>query len=395
MSAIDGKGQPVLDILPNFSMPELALMIFIVPIAIGWWANWYPGAEPGGGSYIAQRMLASKSEKDSLGGTLFFNVAHYVLRPWPWIITALCSIIIYPDLASIQSAFPAADPTKIGHDSAFPAMLKFLPVGFVGLMIGGLLAANSSTILTHLNWGSSYLVHDFYRRFVKKDATEGHYINVGRLSTVVLYLFAAYLSTQMSSAQQAFQILISIGSGTGLLYIVRWFWWRVTAWCEIVAMVMSLVTFFAVPRFLPHLGFAETTLVQVGLTTLAWVITAYVGPQTDRATLLSFYRKVKPAGPGWTDIRAEAGISDAEVAQENRSGAAFVGWIAGCVVIWSSLFAIGNFLYAAGDPKRLTMAWILTGVFAVSGYVLLRITRQLWADSTASQAREDARNAGG
>ena len=395
MSAVDGKGQPLLDILPNFSMPELALMIFIVPIAIGWWANWYPGAEPGGGSYIAQRMLASKSEKDSLGGTLFFNVAHYVLRPWPWIITALCSIIIYPDLASIQSAFPAADPTKIGHDSAFPAMLKFLPVGFVGLMIGGLLAANSSTILTHLNWGSSYLVHDFYRRFVKKDATEGHYINVGRLSTVVLYLFAAYLSTQMSSAQQAFQILISIGSGTGLLYIVRWFWWRVTAWCEIVAMVMSLVTFFAVPRFLPHLGFAETTLVQVGLTTLAWVITAYVGPQTDRATLLSFYRKVKPAGPGWTDIRAEAGISDAEVAQENRSGAAFVGWIAGCVVIWSSLFAIGNFLYAAGDPKRLTMAWILTGVFAVSGYVLLRITRQLWADSTASQAREDARNAGG
>ena len=395
MSAVDGKGQPLLDILPNFSMPELALMIFIVPIAIGWWANWYPGAEPGGGSYIAQRMLASKSEKDSLGGTLFFNIAHYVLRPWPWIITALCSIIIYPDLASIQSAFPAADPTKIGHDSAFPAMLKFLPVGFVGLMIGGLLAANSSTILTHLNWGSSYLVHDFYRRFVKKDATEGHYINVGRLSTVVLYLFAAYLSTQMSSAQQAFQILISIGSGTGLLYIVRWFWWRVTAWCEIVAMVMSLVTFFAVPRFLPHLGFAETTLVQVGLTTLAWVITAYVGPQTDRATLLSFYRKVKPAGPGWTDIRAEAGISDAEVAQENRSGAAFVGWIAGCVVIWSSLFAIGNFLYAAGDPKRLTMAWILTGVFAVSGYVLLRITRQLWADSTASQAREDARNAGG
>jgi hypothetical protein len=395
MSAVDGKGQPLLDILPNFSMPELALMIFIVPIAIGWWANWYPGAEPGGGSYIAQRMLASKSEKDSLGGTLFFNVAHYVLRPWPWIITALCSIIIYPDLASIQSAFPAADPTKIGHDSAFPAMLKFLPVGFVGLMIGGLLAANSSTILTHLNWGSSYLVHDFYRRFVKKDATEGHYINVGRLSTVVLYLFAAYLSTQMSSAQQAFQILISIGSGTGLLYIVRWFWWRVTAWCEIVAMVMSLVTFFAVPRFLPHLGFAETTLVQVGLTTLAWVITAYVGPQTDRATLLSFYRKVKPAGPGWTDIRAEAGITDGEIEQENRSGSAFVGWIAGCALIWGSLFAIGNFLYAAGDPARLTMAWILTGVTLVSGYVLLRITRQLWADSTASQAREDARNAGG
>ena len=152
--------------LPNFAMSELALMIFIVPIAIGWWANWYPGAEPGGGSYIAQRMLASKSEKDSLGGTLFFNLAHYVLRPWPWIITALCSIIIFPELKDIQAAFPAADPRLIGHDSAFPAMLKFLPVGFVGLMVGGLIAANSSTILTHLNWGSSYLVHDFYRRFI-------------------------------------------------------------------------------------------------------------------------------------------------------------------------------------------------------------------------------------
>ena len=171
MSAIDGTGQPILNILPNFSMYQLALMIFIMPIAIGWWANWYPGAEPGGGSYIAQRMLASKSEKDSLGGTLFFNLAHYVLRPWPWIITALCSIIIFPDLASIKAAFPHADPNLIGHDSAFPAMLKFLPVGFVGLMVGGLIAANSSTILTHLNWGSSYLVHDLYRRFINTTAT--------------------------------------------------------------------------------------------------------------------------------------------------------------------------------------------------------------------------------
>ena len=393
MSAIDGKGQPILDILPNFTMSELALMIFILPIAIGWWANWYPGAEPGGGSYIAQRMLASKSEKDSLGGTLFFNIAHYVLRPWPWIITALCSIIIYPDLAAIKAVFPHADPTKIGHDSAFPAMLVFLPVGFVGLMIGGLIAANSSTILTHLNWGSSYLVHDFYRRFMKKDGSESHYVNVGRLSTVLLYVIAAILSLYMTSAQQAFETLLSIGAGTGLLYVARWFWWRVTAWCEVVAMVMSLITAVAVPHFMPTADFATRTIVQVGLTTLSWLITAYVGPQTDRATLIAFCQKVKPAGPGWTDVRAEAGISDAEIAQENRIGSAFVGWIAGCALIWSSLFAIGNFLYAAGDPKRLTMAWILTGATLVSGYVLLRITRQLWADSTASQAREDAKNA--
>lgn len=389
MSPQDGSGQPILNMLPNFSMSDLALMIFIMPIAIGWWANWYPGAEPGGGSYIAQRMLASKSEKDSLGGTLFFNIAHYVLRPWPWIITALCSIIVYPDLASIQAAFPNADATLIGHDSAFPAMLKFLPIGFVGLMIGGLLAANSSTILTHLNWGSSYLVHDFYRRFVKKDAPESHYVNAGRVSTVLLYVVAALLSLTMSSAQQAFQVLLSIGAGTGLLYIARWFWWRVSAWCEIVAMGMSLVTSLAVPKLMPGADFATTTIVQVGITTIAWLITAFVGPTTDKAVLLAFVKKVKPAGPGWTTLRAEAGISDAEIAQENRIGAAFVGWIAGCVVIWSSLFAIGNFLYASGDPSRVSSAWILTGVFLVSGFILLKVTQQLWADSTASQARAD------
>ncbi len=394
MSVSDGAGQPILDMMPNFGMSELALMIFILPIAVSWWANWYPGAEPGGGSYIAQRMLASKSEKDALGGTLFFNVAHYVLRPWPWIITALCSIIVYPDLASIKAAFPNADVALIGHDSAFPAMLKFLPVGFVGLMIGGLLAANSSTILTHLNWGSSYLVHDFYRRFIRKDASEAHYVNAGRLSTVMLYVVAALLSLTMSSAQQAFQVLLSIGAGTGLLYIARWFWWRVSAWCEIVAMVMSLITSLVVPKLMPEAGFATVTIVQVGITTIAWLITAFVGPMTDRKVLVSFVQKVKPVGPGWTDIRREAGISDAEVAQENRVGAAFVGWIAGCLVIWSSLFAIGNFLYSSGDPSRLTSAWLLTGVFVVSGVVLLRVTKQLWADSTASQARADARAAG-
>jgi len=383
MSLSDGTGQPILDIMPNFGLSELALMIFILPIAISWWANWYPGAEPGGGSYIAQRMLASKSEKDSLGGTLFFNIAHYVLRPWPWIITALCSIIVYPDLASIQAAFPQADATLIGHDSAFPAMLKFLPVGFVGLMIGGLIAANSSTILTHLNWGSSYLVHDFYRRFVKTDATEAHYVNAGRLSTVLLYVVAALLSLTMSSAQQAFQVLLSIGAGTGLLYIARWFWWRVSAWCEIVAMVVSLLTSLLVPKLMPDAGFAVTTIVQVGLTTVAWLVTAFVGPTTERATLVSFVQKVKPVGPGWAAVRAEAGVSDAEVASENRVGLAFAGWVSGCVVIWSSLFAIGNFLYAPGDPSRLTDAWVLTGVFAVSGVVLLQVTRRLWNQRTA------------
>jgi Na+/proline symporter len=368
-------------------MSELALLIFILPLAVSWWANWYPGAEPGGGSYIAQRMLASRSERDALAGTLFFNVAHYVLRPWPWIVTALCSIIVYPDLASIQTAFPGADASLIGHDSAFPAMLKFLPVGFVGLMIGGLLAANSSTILTHLNWGSSYLVHDFYRRFIRSDASEAHYVNAGRLSTVLLYVVAALLSLTMSSAQQAFQVLLSIGAGTGLLYVVRWFWWRVTAWCEIVAMGMSLVTSLAVPALMPNAGFAVTTIVQVVVTTVAWLLTALVGPRTDRETLIAFVRKVKPAGPGWSELRAAAGVSDSDVARENRVGAALVGWISGCVLIWSALFAIGNFLYTPGDASRWPAAWGLTLLCLVSGGVLIRVTRQLWADGTESRAR--------
>ncbi len=379
MSPIDGSGQPILNILPNFSMWHLALMIFIMPIAIGWWANWYPGAEPGGGSYIAQRMLASKSEKDSLGGTLFFNLAHYVLRPWPWIITALCSIIVFPDLASIQAAFPNADPGLIGHDSAFPAMLKFLPAGFVGLMVGGLIAANSSTILTHLNWGSSYLVHDFYRRFIRRNAHEKHYVNAGRICTVGLYIIAALLSTVMTSSQQAFQVLLSIGAGTGLLYIVRWFWWRVSAWCEVAAMVASLVSAAGIPYlvkvgFLPEIGFAPTTILQVGFTTACWLITAFVAPQTSTAKLIEFYQKVHPAGRGWDRIREQAGISSIEAMRHSdHMGMASLGWISGCVVIWSSLFAIGNFLYG-----RFLPASLLTATFIVSGLVLLYVIRHLW-----------------
>ena len=378
MSTMNGHGQPILDLLPNFSMWELALMIFIVPIAIGWWANWYPGAEPGGGSYIAQRMLASKSEKDSLGGTLFFNLAHYVLRPWPWIITALCSIIIFPQLKDIQSAFPEADPKLIGHDSAFPAMLKFLPPGFVGLMVGGLLAANSSTILTHLNWGSSYLVHDFYRRFLAPQAGEKHYVNVGRACTVSLYFCAALLSLVLNTAQDAFEVLISIGAGTGLLYLLRWFWWRINAWCEVVAMASSFlisVAFFVMKKNGHALPFAHSVLYSVAFTTVCWLLTAFLSTSTSEDVLAAFYRKVHPAGPGWRKVRVAAGISEAEAALHgDHMGKATLGWISGCLVIWSSLFAIGNFLYG-----RWTYAFALLALFIVSGLVLLYVIRTLWS----------------
>jgi SSS family solute:Na+ symporter len=418
MSAVNGHGQPVLNMMPNFSLGELALMIFIMPVAIGWWANWYPGAEPGGGSYIAQRMLASKSEKDALGGTLFFNLAHYVLRPWPWIITALCSIIIFPDLKSIQQAFPHADQALIGHDSAFPAMLTFLPVGFVGLMVGGLIAANSSTILTHLNWGSSYLVHDFYRRFISTKATEKHYVNAGRLCTLALYILAALLSLVLSSAQEAFEVLISIGAGTGLIYLLRWFWWRVSAWSEVAAMASSFVisvVFFAMKKSGHPLPFAQTVLFSVLFTTVCWMLTALLGPRTDRRTLMKFYSLVHPAGPGWSSIRAEivelikaresgrggvsvaaggarlpyaaddSGIDDIQLptAHADHMGMATLGWISGCAVIWSALFAIGNFLYF-----RYLNAGVLTVAFLISGSVLLYVTNHLW-DAKAAPVRAD------
>lgn len=388
LSPIDGRGQPILELLPNFSMGELALMIFIMPIAIGWWANWYPGAEPGGGSYIAQRMLASRSEKDSLGGTLFFNFAHYVIRPWPWIITALCSIIIFPDLKDIQTAFPNADPSLIGHDSAFPAMLKFLPVGFVGLMVGGLIAANSSTILTHLNWGSSYLVHDFYRRFLRRDKSEKHYVNAGRLCTFGLYVVAAVLSLFLESAQEAFEIIISIGAGTGLLYLLRWYWWRINAWCEVVAMVSSFtisLVFFIARKTGHGFPFAQTVLYSVAFTTVCWLVAAYFAPATSGERLIAFYRKVHPTGPGWNRIREAAGVSVADAALHGDDlGRATLGWVSGCIAIWSALFAIGYFLYG-----RTTTAWLLTAIFIGSTAVLIAIVNSLW-DKDDARARSAA-----
>ena len=211
------EGIDYLSVLPDFSNHwDMAVAVFIMPVAVQWWAVWYPGAEPGGGSYIAQRMLASKSEKDALGAVLFFNVAHYVLRPWPWILVALCSILVYPELSDIQRAFPNLDPRLLGHDIAYPAMLKFLPVGFVGLMVGGLVAANSSTILTHLNWGASYLVHDFYRRFIRRDAGEAHYVMAGRLATIGLFICSSLVVYLLDTAKDAFDIILQIGAGTGL-----------------------------------------------------------------------------------------------------------------------------------------------------------------------------------
>ena len=377
----DGKTMlHYLNILPDFTNNwDIAVAVFVMPIAVQWWATWYPGAEPGGGSYIAQRMLASKSEKDALGAVLFFNIAHYVLRPWPWILVGLCSLLVYPQLSDIQKAFPNLDPSLLGHDIAYPAMLKFLPVGFIGLMVGGLIAANSSTILTHLNWGASYLVHDFYRRFIRRDATEKHYVWAGRVTTVGLFLASAGTVYLLESAKDSFDLILQIGAGTGLLYLLRWFWWRINAWCEVAAMISS----FGVSAFLLvlrrqtdiEMSTHVALLVTIAITTVCWVATAFLAPQTDRETLIAFYKKVRPFGPGWRRIREASGISAEEAASTGENiPLALLGWTAGCAAIWSSLFAVGTFLYG-----RLMQAGLLTAVFVVSGAVLLWVINRLWS----------------
>src|SRR5215213_5860424 len=390
VSAMNGPGGlHYLNVLPDFSNNwDIAVAVFVLPIAVQWWSVWYPGAEPGGGSYIAQRMLASKSEKDALGAVLFFNIAHYVLRPWPWILVALASLVVYPQLSDIQKAFPDLDPALLGHDIAYPAMLKFLPVGFVGLVVGGLAAANSSTILTHLNWGASYLVHDFYRRFIRRDASEKHYVAAGRAATVLLFLLSSGFVFVLDSAKDAFDVILQVGAGTGLLYLLRWFWWRINAWSEVVAMASSFVVsvlFLVLEK--QHVYSTPTStrlLITIAVTTVCWVLAAYLAPQTDRETLIAFYRKVHPAGPGWNAIRREAGISEEAVERADNIPLALLGWVAGCTMIWSSLFTVGNFLYG-----RTGYAVALFVVFAVSGLVLLSIVRKLWSSPVRITGEED------
>jgi len=389
LSATPGpNGINYLNILPSFTDNwDIAVAVFIMPIAVQWWAVWYPGAEPGGGSYIAQRMLASKSERDALGAVLFFNVAHYVLRPWPWIITALASIIIYPNLADIQAAFPNLDPSLIGHDIAFPAMLKFMPVGFIGLMVGGLIAANSSTILTHLNWGASYLVHDFYQQFMKRGASEKHYVMVGRLATVLLFVLSSSLVFVLDSAKDAFDVILQIGAGTGLLYLIRWFWWRVNAWCEVAAMVSSFLislVFLILAKNGIHFSTHAALLTTIAFTTVCWVTTAFVGPVTDRQVLIDFYAKVRPFGPGWRKVQNDAGLVDGwggPRAEGDNIPLALLGWVAGCTMIWSSLFTVGNFLYG-----RMTTALFLLATFVVSAAALVYVVQRLWSGSKAEEA---------
>jgi len=356
-----------LRLLPDFGDWGVTLSIFIIPITVQWWSVWYPGAEPGGGSYIAQRMLAARSERDATWGTLFFNAAHYALRPWPWIIVALASLLVYPELTDISAALPHVDPALVGHDMAYPAMLRFLPSGMLGLMVAGLLAAYVSTISTHLNWGTSYLVHDLYRRFLRQGASEKHYVRVGRIVTALLMLLAALLTYVLDTARASFELLLSIGAGTGLLYLLRWFWWRVNAWSEIAAMVTSFLLaagFFVAARAGSAPPAHVSLVVTVAVTTAVWIAVAWVAPPTDRSRLVEFYRLVRPPGPGWTHIREQAGVGPSP----DSLAHSFLGWVMGCVFVYSALFGAGSYLYG-----HLSQGIFWTAAFGISGGWLLRL----------------------
>src|SRR6266511_682851 len=377
LAGLVAKTDPrTLNLLPDFGDWSLTLSLLVIPLTVQWWSVWYPGAEPGGGSYIAQRMLAAKSEKDAMGGTLLFNAAHYALRPWPWIIVALSSMVVYPQLADIQRTFPYVDPALIGHDMAYPAMLRFLPRGLLGLMVAGLLAAYVSTMSTHLNWGTSYLVHDLYRRFIRPGRDERHYVLAGRIVTALLMVCAASLTFVLDTARSAFQLMLSVGAGTGLIYLLRWFWWRVNAWCEIAAMGSSflIAAGFALAAKQGNATPAHLSLIATVLgTTVVWVSVAFLTAPTDRRILVAFYRLVRPAGPGWRSVRAEAG---AGLAPGDNLPQALLGWVLGCVAVYAALFGAGSALYGR------TAQAVLWGIaFVVSGLGLIRLLPAMWGRS--------------
>jgi len=369
-----------LNILPDFTDKEALITLLIIPLAVQWWSSWYPGAEPGGGGYIAQRMLAAKDENHAIGATFFFNIMHYALRPWPWIIVALASLVVFPDLLSIQEAFPNVTEDKLGHDLAYSAMLTKLPSGLLGLVLASLVAAYMSTISTHLNWGASYIVNDFYKQQINKNATDKQLVFVGRLSTVILMVSSALFALVLTNALQLFDIILMFGAGTGLIFILRWFWWRINAWSEISAMFVSgvvsiILTFTPLGNYL----FGDDGLMPsytkfpmiVLITTIIWIVVTYATQPETKIVLQGFYKKIQPGGPGWSKVVNEAKAENIEIVNTKEGWSVPSGIIAmlvGCVFIYSIMFATGNYIYG-----EYTKALILSGVALLSGFVLIKL----------------------
>lgn len=369
-----------LNILPEWDDTKVLITLFIIPIAVQWWSSWYPGAEPGGGGYIAQRMLAAKDENHAIGATFFFNIMHYALRPWPWILVALASLVVYPDIASIAEAFPNVAEDKLGHDLAYSAMLTKLPSGLLGVVLASLIAAYMSTISTQLNWGSSYIVFDFYKRQINPAATEKQMVAVGRLSTVVLMVLSALFALTLQNAFEVFDLLIQFGAGTGLVFILRWFWWRINAWSEIAAMFVSGILVIVLAKtslgdmlFAPETGvfpeWANYPFIVVVTTAIWMAVTLMTKPESDE-TLRSFYKKIQPGGPGWSKVVDKAKTANVDIVKSNEKWSVPQGITAmllGVVLIYSIMFATGYWIYG-----RTTSALILTGVAAISGFLLIK-----------------------
>lgn len=358
--------QDKLNFIPDISNRDLYISVFVIPLAVQWWSVWYPGAEPGGGGYIAQRMLSAKNENHALGATLLFNIAHYALRPWPWILVALASLIVFPNLADLEAAFPHVDPGVIGHDLAYPAMLSYLPAGLLGLVLASLMAAFMSTISTHLNWGASYVVNDFYQRFLRRDADNRELVRVGRITTVLLMLFAALLSTAIANAKEGFQVLLQIGAGTGLIFILRWFWMRINAYTEIAGMVISFAYALAVVFIKPEDSDWVILCAGILITTAGWLLVTFLTPETSQEQLLAFYKKIRPAGRSWKKRFGE--LEPAEAPDRIPMALRVLSVPVATVLVYSALFGTGSMLY--GDH---TNAWWLFGLTAGATAVLVLI----------------------
>jgi Na+/proline symporter len=377
-AAHPGAANP-LDFLPNFShgltaepVWTLPVLSLLVNLAVQWWAFWYPGAEPGGGGYIAQRIFSAKDERHGLLSVLWFNVAHYAVRPWPWILTALAVIVLYPNNAAPEGLY-------------IRALNDHLPAALRGLAIAGFLAAFMSTVATQLNWGASYLVADFYRRFVKPDGDERHYVIASRIATVILVIAAAFIAAQLASIKSGWQFVLEAGAGTGLVYILRWYWWRINAWSEISAMVAALVTSMAVhfwdsltghPAFTgsDSVLFAKSALTTTAVTTVVWLAATFLTAPESDAILLDFYRKVRPHVSGWERIAARA----PEVRRTHDLGANLVSWVVGCAMVYCTLFGTGKLIF-----KEFGLGVILLLVAAICAWVLGRQISRMTASETA------------
>ncbi|MAL65385.1 MAG: Na+:solute symporter [Candidatus Marinimicrobia bacterium] len=333
-----------LSFFPDFSDPDTWIPVLFIPLAVQWWASYYPGSEPGGGGYIAQRMLSAKDESHAVAATFLFNIAHYGIRPWPWILIALSSLIIFPEISDIKRTFPTLTANKLGHDIAYPAMLTFLPSGLLGVVSASLIAAFMSTMSTQLNLGASYLVNDFYHRFIRKDSSKRELVTVARIITIVTIILGAGLGLLLKSAGQAFNLLLMIGAGTGLIYILRWFWWRINAYTEIVAMVSSMI--IALFLNFGEYGMADWAKITIGasLTTIIWVLATFITPKDDEVTLQNFVDKVNPGGPGWKNYKPSSESGDWFIPK------GIFSMVLGCTAVYGSLLSMGHLIYGNTLP---------------------------------------------